>query len=236
MRGRLYERYISTHVAAGAGRRGLSAAVVRHHVLPGLPPERCSRILDVGCGSGELLGALASLGYTRLAGIDISPEQAARARARGVQEVVCGDLHEHLRSTAGRYDAIVALDVLEHFQVDELLPLLDLVLAALRPEGPRALVVRVPNATSPFAGRYRYGDLTHCSSFTTRSLRQLLSVTGFRDVGFRAVDPVPHGLRHTTRWVVWQGLAGAMKLALAAETGDVRGHIVTQNVMVYARG
>jgi len=37
------------------------------------------RILEIGCGQGELL---ASLGASRAVGIDFSPEMLARARSR----------------------------------------------------------------------------------------------------------------------------------------------------------
>jgi hypothetical protein len=97
------------------------------------------------------------------------------------------------------------------------------------------LLVRTPNAASPFFGRYRYGDLTHGLAFTVRSLRQALASTGFGHVEFSAVDPVPHGLLSTARFVLWQLIAGLFKLCLAVETAQLRGHIVTQNIVVTAR-
>lgn len=232
-RARLYGRYVTAHLSGGSGHR-VPHAVLMRQVMPGLPPARSARILDMGCGSGDLIEALRGLGYRSLHGVDISAEQVDRARQRGIAEVTRGDIHDHLREAAGRYDAIVALDVLEHFRPDELLPLLELVAAAMRPEGPGVFVARVPNATSPFGGRYRYGDLTHDTSFTTRSLHQLLSETGFRGLRFRPVEPVPRGAKSALRLVLWRAAAALMKLVLAAETGEFRGHVVTQNVLVYA--
>lgn len=47
--------------------------------LNGVP--RNAAVLDYGCGYGRTLGELARLGFTNLAGVDISPEMIARARA-----------------------------------------------------------------------------------------------------------------------------------------------------------
>ena len=105
--------------------------------------------------------------------------------------------------------------------------------AALRPGG--VLVARVPNAVSPFGGHIRYGDFTHETWFTARSVRQLAAATGFRPVTVLSCPPVAHGLVSAARVAVWKPISGLYKLALAAETGTLRGHIVTQNLTVVAR-
>ena len=47
--------------------------------LNGVPCD--AAVLDYGCGYGRTLGELTSLGFTNLAGVDISPKMIARARA-----------------------------------------------------------------------------------------------------------------------------------------------------------
>ena len=47
--------------------------------------------------------------------------------------------------------------------------------------------------------------------------------------------PIAHGLVSAARVAVWKHVSGLYKLALAAETGTLRGHIVTQNLTVVAR-
>jgi SAM-dependent methyltransferase len=44
-----------------------------------------------------------------------------------------------------------------------------------------------------------------------------------------------HGLASAARLVVWKAISSFWKLALAAETGVLRGHIVTQNLTFAAR-
>lgn len=95
--------------------------------------------------------------------------------------------------------------------------------------------MRVPNSVSPFAGNYRYGDLTHEASFTPRSMRQIGAAAGFADVSVYACTPIVHGMKSRARSGVWRLASGAMKLALAAETGQLIGHLVTQNVFAVMR-
>lgn len=229
-RRRLYARYVTTH-----GTGGVDGGIIwaRRHVLSRLPPSHEASIVDIGCGAGEVVDLVRAAGYPNTCGIDVSEEQVALAHERGIEGVELADLREHLSSKQDGYDVIIALDVLEHFGPGEVLELLDLIAAALKPGG--LVLVRTPNAVSPFFGRYRYGDLTHGLVFTVRSLRQALGSSGFEHMEFSAVEPVPHGPLSTARFVLWQLIAGLFKLCLAVETGQLRGHVVTQNIVVTAR-
>ena len=212
-RGRLYERYASTH--AGRARRQDTHLVFRRDIAPRLPADRGAAILDLGCGQGLVVDELHRLGY--------------RA-ARGVEE---GDLRVVLGQSRGRLDVVLALDLLEHLGRDELLDTLELAAAALRPGG--LLLARVPNAASPFAGALLHGDLTHETCLTPRSARQALRLCGFTDIEVAPCQPVAHGLVSAGRRLLWAGVSGAVKLALAAETGSLRGHVVTRNMIITAR-
>src|ERR1022692_4109913 len=110
---------------------------------------------------------------------------------------------------------------------------LDRVAAALVPGG--VFVARVPNAVSPFGGHIRYGDFTHESSYTSRSVRQLAVATGFDSVTVLPCPPVAHGLVSALRVGVWKPISAFYRIALAAETGVLRGQIVTQNLTFVAR-
>jgi hypothetical protein len=45
---------------------------------------------------------------------------------------------------------------------------------------------------------------------------------------------VAHGAVSAARAALWKPISGLYKLALAAETGESRGHIVTQNLTFVA--
>jgi 2-polyprenyl-3-methyl-5-hydroxy-6-metoxy-1,4-benzoquinol methylase len=229
LRDRLYNAYASQH--AGCADGVAAALIYRRDIRPALPPPAAGPVLDIGCGQGHLVGLMLADGYNA-AGIDVSPEQVALARAAGLDQVEEGDYRSLLVAQAGRLAAITATDVLEHLYKPEVLDTFDRVLNALMPGG--VFVARVPNAASPFGGHIRYGDFTHESSHTARSVCQVAAATGFAAVTVQPCGPVAHGLLSTARVVVWKSVSAWCKLALAAEMGVLRGHIVTQNLTFVA--
>jgi 2-polyprenyl-3-methyl-5-hydroxy-6-metoxy-1,4-benzoquinol methylase len=225
LRSRLYEAYASQH--AGYGGEEAAALVYRRDIRPLLPPPATGPVVDIGCGRGELVRLLQADGFDA-EGIDISPEQVSLARAAGVARVRQGDFRAILAARPVHYAAITATDLLEHLTKPEVLQTFDDAAAALTPGG--VLVGRVPNAISPLGGHIRDGDFTHQTSFTARSIRQLAAAAGFDTVLARSSPPVAHGLASAARVMVWQLVSACHRIALAAETGMLRGHIVTLNL------
>jgi predicted TPR repeat methyltransferase len=230
MRNRLYQAYASQH--AGQGDGSAAALVYRRELRPLLPSPANGPIMDIGCGQGELVRLLLDDGYDA-EGVDISPEQVAIAHEAGLDRVRQGDYRDFLDGHSGKLAAVTATDVLEHMLKAEVLDTFDHVAAALAPGG--VFVARVPNAVSPFGGHIRYGDFTHDSWYTQRSVRQLAAAAGFGSVVTFACPPLAHGPVSAARAVVWTAASVLCKAALAAETGVLRGHIVTQNLTFAAR-
>lgn len=229
MRARLYDAYSSTH--AGVANEAAEAMAFRRDILPHLPDNRDVVVVDLGCGQGQLVKQLMLHGYTNALGIDISPEQVELAHAAGVTQVELGDYRN--RFDGSDLDVVTATDFFEHLTKFEVLEALDRIHAALRPGG--VLILRVPNAVSPFGGNFRHGDITHETSFTAGSLRQLGAAARFQAVRVFACPPPVHGAKSLSRRAVWKSASGAMKLTLAAETGALRGHLVTQNIVAVMR-
>jgi predicted TPR repeat methyltransferase len=225
VRDRLYESYASEH--SGRGSAEATRIVYRRDIRPLLPPPSAGPVIDIGCGAGRLVHCLLADSYDA-SGIDISPEQVALAHADGLTQVRHGDHRELLRERPGEVAAVTATDLLEHLTKPEVLATFDAVAAALRPGG--RFVARVPNAVSPFGGHIRYGDFTHETWYTARSVRQLAAASGFDSVEVTDCPPTAHGVVSTARATLWKPVSGLIKLALAIETGVVRGHIVTQNL------
>jgi len=223
---RLYQSYVST--IAGTSDAGSTALIYRRQIRPHLPADAVGRkVLDIGCGQGELVRQLAGDGFAAY-GVDVSPEQVELAHAQGLRHVRLGDFHEVLNSPGEDWDAVIATDVLEHLDKAEALRTFEDVRRSLRPGG--VFIGRVPNAVSPTGGHIMFSDLTHHTWFTQRSVRQLAAVAGFGAVRTFACPPVAHGGLSAMRKLVWAPISGLLKLALAAETGRVRGHIVTHNL------
>jgi SAM-dependent methyltransferase len=229
-RDRLYEAYASGHAGFGDGQ---AAALVYHRdIRPLLTPPSAGPVIDIGCGQGHLVRLLQDDHYDAY-GIDVSPEQVAIAHAEGLERVRHGDFRDLLVDQCGKFAVVTATDLLEHLVKDEVLDTFDRVATALMPGG--RFVGRVPNAVSPLGGHIRYGDFTHESSFTARSVRQLSAAAGCRDVAVRPCLPVAHGLKSAARAAAWKSVSAVYKIALAAETGQFRGHVVTQNLTFVAR-
>jgi SAM-dependent methyltransferase len=150
-----------------------------------LVPPSARRVLDLGCATGAL-GAALRAGGAEVVGVEREPAFAAEAERR-LDRVVTADVAE-LPNDLGRFDCIVAADVLEHL-ADPWAALRDAV-ALLEPGG--AVVVSLPNVRF-FETFWELGvrgrwprrdhgifDRTHLRWFTLRDARDLLESAGLR--------------------------------------------------------
>jgi 2-polyprenyl-3-methyl-5-hydroxy-6-metoxy-1,4-benzoquinol methylase len=229
LRNRLYVAYASQH--AGCEQGDAARLIYRRDIRPALPKPWFGPVVDIGCGQGALVRLMLADGY-EASGVDVSPEQVALARAAGLDLVEEGDYRELLASRADQLAAVVATDVLEHLTKPEVLETFDCVGAALMAGG--VFIARVPNAGSPFGGNTRYGDFTHESSYTERSIQQLAAAAGFASVAVASCPPIAHGLVSALRVALWKPISALYQIVLAAETGVMGGHIVTQNLTFVA--
>ncbi|MGH7342735.1 MAG: methyltransferase domain-containing protein, partial [Candidatus Rokuibacteriota bacterium] len=89
-------------------------AVIRATLRRALPPRRV-RLLELGCGSGNVLAALAEFGEA--VGMDAHEDLAAAARAAGL-DVRLGHLPDDLGVAPGWAEVVLLLDVIEHVDDD----------------------------------------------------------------------------------------------------------------------
>lgn len=238
LRTRVYRQYVHAEgrplAPATTADFAPRAAMLRHLIRTHLPVDRSAVILDLGCGHGALLHFLREAGYRNVAGVDASREQVAEAARLGIEAVREGDLLETLRGLRDcSQDIVIAFDVIEHFDKNELLPFVDEVLRVLKPGG--RWIIHAPNGESPFVGAVRYGDVTHEQAFTRRSLPQLLLPSGFARVECYESGPVPHGMKSAVRWLLWMGIRLMLRAWIAVETGDAtRQVILTRNLLALA--
>jgi len=137
------------------------------------------RLMEIGCGSGVLLQAAIERGWHADA-LEMSPELAAMAcETNPGASVIIADVLDH-GAGAGDYDAVMALDVLEHVVDPELM--LRNCRSLLKPGG--LLLLQTPNTKSL---RYRSQGAAwdmldpeqHINLWSPSGLCSLLGATGF---------------------------------------------------------
>lgn len=136
-------------------------------------------VLEIGCGTGLFLSYLAAKGVERYIGIDQDPA-LANVLSEGVREHFRQDdaltYAEAALKRGDRFDRIALFDVLEHFDVDGGRALLHALASLLATDG--KIVVKVPNAASPWGLQFQYGDLTHRTAYTPESMAQQAIAAG----------------------------------------------------------
>jgi SAM-dependent methyltransferase len=135
------------------------------------PKQRPLRVLDAGCGTGALLHDLGRREDTDATGLDASAEALELCSRRGLRRVVRADLAA-LPFGAASFDAVTALDVLEHLPDDARAA--REIARVLRPGG--VLVASVP--AYPLLWGPHDVALQHHRRYTARALRELLRGAG----------------------------------------------------------
>lgn len=192
-----------------------------------MPANRAGAVLELGCGFGSFLQALSDRGYTNIKAIDLIPECCDYVRAEIGIDAQCSDVFDFLAADEGRYDAIVAFDVIEHFTKNEIVGIVERLYDILNPGG--VLVVRVPNGSSRAGLSTRYAGFTHETAFTPQSSQELFTAMGFKDVTclpdpVHARTPLRGAVKRAARWAFERVLsASTMRMVPAAFT-------VSQNI------
>lgn len=91
------------------GKNGAFVHQLAGDVLRWLLPRKGERILDLGCGDGQLTAKIAAKG-AMVSGVDASPEMVAAARSRGIGSEVAQA--EKLPFSNGEFDAVFSNAVL----------------------------------------------------------------------------------------------------------------------------
>jgi SAM-dependent methyltransferase len=150
------------------GRRRIIGAFLEARLDPAPTPGR--RILDIGCGTGTMLGELRRFGDVY--GVDAEPAAVEFCHAQGETQVelASGDTVPHPDSS---FDVVSLLDVIEHVDDDQ--TLLAEAWRVLRPGG--QLLVTVP------AFEWMWGEQDviahHVRRYTGRQLRDSVQRAGF---------------------------------------------------------
>lgn len=226
----IYRRYVSDF--KGADGRSANCEFGDSKLIPLLRPwvagvDRGKPCIDLGCGDGNILHALTTLGFSNLHGVDVSAEQIERAR-RVLPGAVTGQMAEYLKTFPDGHFALITLfDVIEHLRKDEILGLMDLISAKLLAGG--VFIAHCPNGDSPMAAQVFSGDPTHETLLNPASAEVLCRIAGLH--GFEACEHLgaSSGIRGLCRRAGWSLAKLALRGYTAIETGSLGSHVLTRN-------
>jgi ubiquinone/menaquinone biosynthesis C-methylase UbiE len=158
------------------------------------------RVLDAGCGIGDLSLLLAKQG-ANVVGIELDPQKVASATriAQGWHfervRFLAGDVTRLNQIALGQFDAIFCLALLEHIQED--VALLHQLQRMLCPGG--IFVLEVPSARRRTIPAIEAADGHVRPGYLFEEVPDLLARTGFRVTNQRTMDPL--GLNYY--WCKW---------------------------------
>ena len=185
------------------------------------PYRQFSRMLDVGCFTGNFLLAAQADGWQQVEGTEVSEPAIHFARMENGLTVHQGDLLT-LKLPLDAYDAITLSDVIEH--VSDPLATLQCVHELLRPGG--VLYLDTPHVTSIpyFALKQRWSVFFpwHRMLFTERSMRIALTQAGFRIVHLRTVGLLPFSTFNA--WQAYKNESSIQHAGAIAQTSFIRRH------------
>jgi len=194
---RFYDRYIDEKVQN-------AATIHRGERVMELLDSDAERVLDAGCGYGELLEAVkhARPSVRDAVGMDIASSVGEKLAKRGLRGV-CGDVSEPWPFPDACFDAVICAEVIEHvfdtdLMVKEAYRVLEpggcvivttpnlayvanrlLLLAGVQPLFTETSTSTVLGRWLPFLGQHRRTE-GHLRLFTLGALKEILSMHGFR--------------------------------------------------------
>jgi 2-polyprenyl-3-methyl-5-hydroxy-6-metoxy-1,4-benzoquinol methylase len=144
------------------------------------------KILDYGCGFGQIMSALKNEKYENVFGVDIE-EPAINHCLDNNLNVLELDLQNLINPFDFKFDVIIISHVLEHMPKKEIIDTLKCIKKDFLTIGGK-LLIAVPNAQSNTGGYWAYEDWTHTTLFTSGALFYVLRAAGFETIVFLDVD------------------------------------------------
>jgi len=151
------------------------------------------RVVDLGCGRGELLALLRELDVPAY-GVEVDADFVAHARANDLEIVQQEAIAHLLELEPGAIDTIVASHVIEHLPPTSFFRLIELASEKLGDDG--LLIFETPNPKSVMGGSVNFHrDPTHVHPIHPDTLAFLCEQAGFSKIEVMPLVPVPDDQR-----------------------------------------
>jgi 2-polyprenyl-3-methyl-5-hydroxy-6-metoxy-1,4-benzoquinol methylase len=193
-----------------------------------LVPERGRRLLEIGCGHGDMLVEASRRGY-EVAGVEFSPHAVGIANQRLGRSAVSAGSIGTIELPADYFDVVAFADVIEHVRDPQ--AFLRRVHGVLKPGGMAVLITPSLDSWSRrVLGRsWMEYKVEHLFYFSRRSIRELLRSCAFREIAIesnRKVLTLDYLWRHFDRFKVpfFSPLIGLLRRA--TPDGLAHRHIV----------
>ncbi len=169
--------------------RGTRSEILdRYHDVAELLLDRGGPVLDLGCGRGELVELIVSMGGDAR-GVEVDPELVRFCRGIFLDVREANAMDALLAEADDSLGGIALIQVVEHLTPQQLSELIPVALQKLRSEG--VLVAETVNGTSLFVyTRSFYCDPTHSNPVHHEYLTFLLEQAGFSSVEVQWRSPV----------------------------------------------
>jgi len=107
---------------------------LKKYVADFIQPSAGARVLDIGCGPGEIVRYLGQVDYT---GVDRNASyiEYAAEHFSGLGKFVCADVADHIDEFTGEFDIVTANGLLHHLDDDLASRLFEIGHTVLRPGG-----------------------------------------------------------------------------------------------------
>ncbi|NNE23910.1 MAG: class I SAM-dependent methyltransferase [Rhizobiales bacterium] len=168
-------------------------------------------VLELGFGSGTFLAWAHGQG-ANVYGTEINPAFIEFGETFGVT-ILAPAIEDHADTYRGHFHTVVAFDVFEHFALSEIADRLRAIETMLSPGG--HLIMRFPNAQSPFGLAPQFGDATHKSALSRSIIEQLVQTMNLEVVrygpSFRvAGSGLGNRIGRRVRWLMRDAVSGLL--------------------------
>lgn len=181
-----------------------------------LPSDKNAAILDAGCGVGRMLAYLAD--FPNAIGVDINGGEiqkipdSCRGRAKRIDR-----LDQFLDQNPGRFDLVIAKDMIYYFSHEEMIPMLERMRRALKPGG--RIIVEAFNGAHVTGSYIMHKDRGIRRAFTEHSLKQTLEDAGFTIEFFGDQHFTGWGVRSMIARMAWFFWKLNLRMIFVAERG-----------------
>lgn len=175
-------------------------------------------LLEIGFGSGSFLSWACADGAT-VCGTELNAAAVRAAESRGIL-LLTPDLGAVSEKYRDYFDTIIAFDVFEHLSIAEIQETLEAAEKMLKDGG--HLLLRFPNAQSPFGLAPLYGDPTHKSALSRSVFDLLLQSRALSVVRYNGAFRIGAGglmraIKRNTRYALQSALAATLRFVYATD-------------------